>query len=71
MLKENRVLFEVIPRTSKRSPNLFETDDGKEFLNIFFSDFSRKKNKTKVYSRYTSRGIVFAGIFIKTIKDLF
>ena len=42
--------FENILISSKRKPNLFETDRGKEFYNNIFHDFLNKNN-IKLYSR--------------------
>ena len=61
--------FENILISSKRSANLFETDRGKEFYNNIFQDFLNKNN-TKIYSRNSSYGAVFAERFNRTIKDL-
>ena len=55
--------------TSERSPNLIETDDGKEFVKKIFTDLLNKNN-IKNYSRYTSLGVVFAESFNRTIRDL-
>ena len=54
---------------SKRSPNLIETDRGKEFYNNIFQDFLNKNN-IKLYSRNSSYGAVFAKRFNRTIRDL-
>ena len=54
---------------SKRSPNLIETDRGKEFYNNIFQDFLNINN-IKLYSRNTSYGAVFAERFNRTIRDL-
>ena len=51
--------FENILISSKRKPNLIETDDGSEFV-----------NKSKRYCRYTSLGAVFAERFNRTTRDL-
>ena len=59
--------FENILISSKRSPNLIETDRGKEFYNNIFQDFLNKNN-IKLYSRNT--GAVFAERFNRTIRDL-
>ena len=56
-------------RNSKRKPKLLETDDEKEFTNKMFIDFL-KLNDIKRYSRYTSKGAVFAERFNRTIRDL-
>ena len=61
--------FENILINSKRSPNLIETDRGKEFYNNIFQDFLNKNN-IKLYSRNTSLGAVFAERFNRTIRDL-
>ena len=55
--------------SSKRKPNLIETDRGKEFYNNIFQDFLNKNN-IKHYSRNSSYGAVFAERFNKTIRDL-
>ena len=64
-----KVSFENILISSKRKPNLIETDRGKEFYNNFFQDFLNK-NDIKLYSRNTSLGAVFAERFNRTIRDL-
>ena len=61
--------FENIIMTSKRKPNLFESDRGKEFHNNIFQDFLNKNN-IKLYSRNSSFGSVFAERFNRTIRDL-
>ena len=61
--------FENILTSSKRRPNLIETDRGKEFYNNIFQDFL-SKNNIKLYSRNTSLGAVFAERFNRTIRDL-
>ena len=55
--------------SSKRKPNLIETDRGKELYNNIFQDFLNKNN-IKLYSRNTSYGAVFAERFNRTIRDL-
>ena len=55
--------------SSKRSPNLIESDRGKEFHNNIFQDFLNKNN-IKLYSRNSSYGAVFAERFNHTIRDL-
>ena len=55
--------------SSKRKPNLIESDRGKEFYNNNFQDFLNKNN-IKLYSRNTSYGAVFAERFNRTIRDL-
>ena len=61
--------FENIIISSKRKPNLIETDRGKEFYNNIFQDFLNKNN-IKLYSRNSSYGAVFAERFNRTIRDL-
>ena len=61
--------FENILTSSKRKPNLIESDRGKEFYNNIFQDFLNKNN-IKLYSRNTSLGAVFAERFNRTIRDL-
>ena len=61
--------FENILISSKRKPNLIETDRGKEFYNNIFQDFLNK-NDIKLYSRNSSYGAVFAERFNRTIRDL-
>ena len=61
--------FENIFISSKRKPNLIETDRGKEFYNNIFQDFLNKNN-IKLYSRNSSYGAVFAERFNRTIRDL-
>ena len=55
--------------SSKRKPNLIETDHGREFYNNIFQDFLIKNN-IKLYSRKSSFGSVFAERFNRTIRDL-
>ena len=61
--------FENILISSKRKPNLIESDRGKEFYNNIFQDFLNKNNIT-LYSRKSSYGAVFAERFNRTIRDL-
>ena len=61
--------FENILISSKRKPNLIESDRGKEFYNNIFQDFLNK-NSIKLYSRNSSYGAVFAERFNRTIRDL-
>ena len=61
--------FENILISSKRKPNLIESDRGKEFYNNIFQDFLNKNN-IKLYSRSSSFGAVFAERFNRTIRDL-
>ena len=61
--------FWQIIKTSRRKPNLLETDDGKEYVNKIFSDFL-DTNNIKRYSRYTDKGVVFAERFYRTIRNL-
>ena len=61
--------FENFLISSKRSPNLIESDRGKEFYNNIFQDLLNK-NDIKLYSRNTSLGAVFAERFNRTSRDL-
>ena len=61
--------FENILIRSKRSPNLIESDRGKEFYNNIFQDFLIKNN-IKLYSRNSSYGAVFAERFNNSIRDV-
>ena len=61
--------FENIIISSKRKPNLIESDRGKEFYNNIVQDFLNKNN-IKLYSRNSSYGAVFAERFNRTIRDL-
>ena len=56
-------------KSSKRKPNLFESDRGKEFYSNIFQDFL-SKNKIKIYSRNSSYGAVFAKRFNRHIRNL-
>ena len=55
--------------SSKRKPNLIETDCGKEFYNHIFQDLLNKNN-IKLYSWNSSYGAVSAERFNRTIRDL-
>ena len=61
--------FENILTSSKRKPNLIETDRGKDFYNNISQEFLNKNN-IKLYSRNSSYGAVFAERFNRTIRDL-
>ena len=61
--------FELILISSKRKPNLIESDRGREFYNNIFQDFLNK-NDIKLYSRNSSYGAVFAERFNRTIRNL-
>ena len=61
--------IESVTLTSKRKPNLIESDRGKEFYNEIFRNFLNNIN-IKHYSRSTSLGVVFAERFDRTIRDL-
>ena len=61
--------FENILLSSKRKPNLIETDRGKDFYNNNFQDFLNK-NDIKHYSRNSSYVAVFAERFNRTIRGL-
>ena len=61
--------FSQINETSRRKPSLLETDDGKEYVNKVFNEFSNNHN-IKRYSRNTDLGAVFAERFNRTIRNL-
>ena len=61
--------FENVLISSKRQPNLIETDDGSEFINKVFTNLLNTK-KIKRYSRNTALRAVFAERFNRTIRDL-
>ena len=58
--------FSQIFISSKRKPNLLETDDSKEYANKNFNEFSNKNN-TERFFRNTALGAVFAENFNRTI----
>ena len=68
MLKQKKT-FENILISSKRKPNLKETDRRKEFYISTFQNFL--KNNIKPYSRNSSSGAVFAEHFDESIRNLF
>ena len=55
--------------SSKRKPNLIESDRGKEIYNNIFQDFLNENN-IKIYSRSSSYSAVFAERFNCTVRDL-
>ena len=55
--------------SSKRKPNLLETDRDKGFYSNIFQDFLNKNN-IKLHSRNSSFGAVSAERFNRTIRDL-
>ena len=61
--------FEKILISSKRKPNLIESDRGKEFYNNIFQEFLNKKN-IKLFSRNTYLEAVFVERYNKTIRNL-
>ena len=61
--------FENIIISSKRKPNLIESDRGREFYNNIFQDFLNRNN-IKMFSRNGSYGAVFAERFNRTIRGL-
>ena len=61
--------FENILISSKRRPNLIESDCGKDFYNNIFQDVLNK-NHIKLYSRNSSFDTVSAEKFTRTIKNL-
>ena len=60
---------EIVLITSKRSPNLVETQRGKELLNKVFTDFLIKNN-IKRYPRNFYSGAVFAEGLNRTVQGL-
>ena len=56
-------------KTSRRKPNLLETDDGKEDVNKIFNEFLNNHNIER-YSRYTDKRAVFAERFNRTVRNL-
>ena len=61
--------FSQIIKTSRRKPNLPETDDGKEYVNKIFCETLNNHN-IKRYSRNTALGAVFAERFRRTLRNL-
>ena len=61
--------FEKILISSKRKPNLIESDRGKEFYNKVFQELP-DNNNIKLYSRNKYLGAVFAERFNKSIRNL-
>ena len=61
--------FSQIPKSSKRKPNPFETDDGEEYVNESFNDFLNNHNLKRFYSN-TALLAVFAERFKKTVRNL-
>ena len=61
--------FKNILLSSKRKPNLIETDRKREFYNNMFQ-VALNKNNIKIYSRNSSYCAVFAERFNRTIRDL-
>ena len=61
--------FEKIPITSKRKPNLIESDRGKGFNNIIFQNFLNNNN-IEQNSRNSSSGAFFAEKCNVTIRKL-
>ena len=56
-------------KSSKRRPNLTESDDGSEFVNKTLTNLLNNNNH-KRYSRNTSLGAVSEQRFNRTIRDL-
>ena len=61
--------FSQIIKTSKRKPNLLETNYGREYVNKIFNEFLNNHN-IKRYSRNTTLGAVYAERFNRTIRNL-
>ena len=71
MTKNKAETMKVSPETSKKIQNktkIFETENGKEFVNKDFSEFLNEKRKT--HSRYTTKGAVTAEC-LKKLLDMF
>ena len=64
-----RDAFSQIIKTSRRKPNLLETDDDKEYVDKIFSEFLNSHN-IKRYSRNKALGAVFAERFNRTVRNL-
>ena len=62
-------VFSQNNKTSRRKPNLLETDDGKEYVNKVFNKFLNNNN-IKRFSRYTDKGAVFAERFYRILRNL-
>ena len=62
-------IFGSISTSSKRKPNLLESDRGKEFYNNTFQKFLNISTINH-YSRNTSIGSVFAELLHHTVRDL-
>ena len=60
--------FSEIIKSSNRKPNLFETDDGKQYVNKIFEEFLNNID-IKGYSRYTDKAAVIAERFNKSIRN--
>ena len=61
--------FQNIIKSSKRSPSLLEGDRDRGFDNNIFQDLLNKNN-TKLFSRNSSYGAVFAERFNRTTRNL-
>ena len=61
--------FSQIVKSSKRKPNILETDDGKQYVNKFFNEFLSNHNIER-YSRNTALEAVFAERFNRTRRNL-
>ena len=68
-ISQTKKLEENVLISSKRKPNLIDTDRGKNFLNKITYELLHK-NAIKRSSCYTSRGAVFAERFNRTVRDL-
>ena len=61
--------FSQFAKSSKRKPNLLETNDGKEYVNKIFNEFLNNHN-IKRCSRNTTLGAVLAERFTRIIRTL-
>ena len=62
--------FSQIVKTSKRKPNLLETDDGEGYVDEIINEFLNNK-KIESFFRYTDKGALLAERFNRTIRTLF
>ena len=59
---------ENILRTSNRKPKMFETDEGKDFVDIIFAESSNKK-KSERCRKHSCKGATFGEKFSETIRE--
>ena len=68
ILNYKKLSFYIVYK-SDRKPGRIETHDGIEFENEVFTGFLNGED-INIFSRKTSKGVVFAGRFSRTIGDL-